>query len=57
MVGDDIQSDIVGAKNAGIGETLVRTRKFQPTDLHGKIKPNDRVDSVVELPEWWVKNY
>lgn len=32
MVGDDVQSDVVGAIKAGLQATLVRTGKFQPED-------------------------
>jgi len=33
MVGDDIESDIKGAKEAGLRTALVQTGKFQPSDL------------------------
>jgi HAD superfamily hydrolase (TIGR01458 family) len=53
MIGDDIKGDIEGAQNAGIRGLLVRTGKFQPTDLQQDITPFDIIDSIIDLPRWW----
>jgi len=53
MIGDDIQADIGGAQAAGLRGVLVRTGKFRPGDLEGKVKPDDLLDSVADLPDWW----
>lgn len=53
MIGDDIKGDIEGAQNAGINGLLVRTGKFQASDLEKGIRPYDVIDSIVELPAWW----
>ena len=37
MVGDDIVSDVGGAMSAGLMGVLVRTGKFRPRDLDGRI--------------------
>lgn len=50
MVGDDIESDIGGAINAGMKTCLVRTGKFRPEDLERGIEPDLVVDSIAELP-------
>ncbi|MBW2066768.1 MAG: HAD-IIA family hydrolase [Deltaproteobacteria bacterium] len=49
MVGDRVETDILGAKNAGIGSVLVKTGEFQPKDLKGGIQPDFTIDSVQEL--------
>jgi phospholysine phosphohistidine inorganic pyrophosphate phosphatase len=53
MIGDDIKGDIGGAQAAGIKGLLVRTGKFQPSDLKSAIKPHAVVDSIADLPTWW----
>jgi len=53
MIGDDIRGDIEGAQNVGIRGILVKTGKFQQTDLALGIKPYDVIESVVDLPSWW----
>ena len=53
MIGDDIRGDIEGSQNAGIRGLLVKTGKFQQSDLELGIKPYDVIDSVVDLPAWW----
>lgn len=40
MVGDDIEADIKGAQDAGLKAALVKTGKFQPTDLQRGIVPD-----------------
>ena len=51
MVGDDIESDILGAQKAGMKACLVRTGKFRPEDLKKGIEPDYVVDSVADLPK------
>jgi HAD superfamily hydrolase (TIGR01458 family) len=57
MIGDDIRGDIGGAQGAGIEGLLVRTGKFRPQDLQGKIKPIAVLDTIADLPRWWVDRY
>lgn len=49
MVGDDIQSDIKGAQEAGIDACLVKTGKFDPKDLQEEIKPDMVVENLHDL--------
>jgi len=56
MVGDDIETDIAGAQLAGMQAALVRTGKFRELDLEGPVKPNTVLNSVAELPDWWVRH-
>jgi ribonucleotide monophosphatase NagD (HAD superfamily) len=49
MVGDDIESDILGAQEAGLKAVLVKTGKFTPADLERGITPDLVLGSVVEL--------
>lgn len=52
MVGDDIITDIAGAKNAGMRTILVRTGKFSPTDLEkAPEKPDAVIDSIAHLED------
>ncbi len=53
MVGDDIETDIAGAHNAGLKSVLLRTGKFRQSDLDGTIIPDAVLDSVGDLPKWW----
>lgn len=52
MVGDDVQQDVIGAKQAGLGlGILVRTGKYQVGDdsvAIGNHTPDATVDSIVE---------
>lgn len=51
MVGDDVATDIGGAKAAGLAAFLVRTGKYRPDTLAAASVPPDRVmDSIAELP-------
>lgn len=52
MVGDDIETDIAGAQQAGLKGVLVRTGKFRPADLKGTIPPDAVLDSIRDLPGW-----
>jgi phospholysine phosphohistidine inorganic pyrophosphate phosphatase len=50
MVGDDIDSDIAGAKAAGLRTALVRTGKFSPADLEAGVEPDAVFDSIRDVP-------
>jgi ribonucleotide monophosphatase NagD (HAD superfamily) len=51
-VGDDVVSDIEGAKGAGSAAVFVRTGKHGEADLaRAERQPDAVVDSVVGLPE------
>lgn len=53
MVGDDIETDVQGAQNAGIAGVLVRTGKFRQSAFEqSSIKPAAVLDSIVEVPGW-----
>ena len=49
MVGDDIESDIKGAQEAGLKTALVKTGKFQKSDLEKGIVPDILLDDVTAL--------
>ncbi|HEY2205932.1 MAG TPA: HAD-IIA family hydrolase [Pseudonocardia sp.] len=53
MVGDDVESDVLGAQAHGIAGVLVRTGKFQPGHEDGVdgATPDRVIDSVARLPE------
>jgi HAD superfamily hydrolase (TIGR01458 family) len=52
MVGDDVETDIGGAQDAGLAAILVRTGKYhEPFVRQSGIKPTATIDSVAELPE------
>lgn len=50
MIGDDIVSDIKGAQDAGLKAALVKTGKFQVSDLQRDIMPDLILQDVAELP-------
>lgn len=51
MVGDDLDSDIGGAQNAGLRAVLVRTGKFREATLErSPLSPDRLIDSIAELP-------
>jgi HAD superfamily hydrolase (TIGR01458 family) len=51
MVGDDIEADIGGAKEAGLGTVLVRTGKFREASLAAAhVRPDGVVDSIADVP-------
>jgi HAD superfamily hydrolase (TIGR01458 family) len=52
MVGDDIETDIGGALDAGIAAVRVRTGKYREGFVRDSgIEPTATIDSVAELPE------
>jgi HAD superfamily hydrolase (TIGR01458 family) len=51
MVGDDLDSDIGGAKSCGLHAILVRTGKFRPETLaRAVVRPDAIVDSIADVP-------
>jgi HAD superfamily hydrolase (TIGR01458 family) len=56
MVGDDIHTDVGGAQRAGLTGVLVRTGKYSPSDLTGDVSPDATLDSIADLPQWWVRS-
>jgi len=53
MIGDDLRGDVGGAQGAGMRALLVRTGKFQPSDLGQPIRPTAVIDSFADLPTWF----
>lgn len=52
VIGDDLESDIGGAKATGAGGVCVRTGKFRPAQLEKSgIIPDMILDSLADLPE------
>ena len=49
MVGDDMTNDVLGAQAAGLVGVLVRTGKFQESDLE-RGRPDHVIDSVADVP-------
>jgi len=50
MIGDDIESDIIGAKRMGIRGVLVKTGKFAAADLERTdVKPWRVMDSIADV--------
>ena len=50
MIGDDIMSDIKGAKDFGIKTIQVKTGKYQEADTDNKFtQPDERIDSILDL--------
>jgi HAD superfamily hydrolase (TIGR01458 family) len=53
MVGDDLESDVVGAQGIGMKTILVRTGKFRPDAVeHARTQPDGIVSSIAHLPDW-----
>ena len=53
MIGDDLESDIVGAQACGLRTVLVRTGKFRPEQVEqSRVHPDGIVSSIAQLPEW-----
>ncbi len=49
MIGDDIESDILGAQQSGIKAVLVQSGKFATTDLEKGITPDATIESIAEI--------
>lgn len=56
MIGDDVVTDIEAAQQVGLKTLLVRTGKFNASDLDSGIVADAVIDSIAELPDWWLKN-
>ena len=53
MIGDDVESDVLGAQRCGLRTVLVRTGKFHPDDVErAGVRPDGIVSSIASLPEW-----
>jgi HAD superfamily hydrolase (TIGR01458 family) len=53
VIGDDLEADALGGKNAGGFGLLVRTGKFRPDQLgRTSIQPDAVLDSLAGLPDW-----
>ena len=53
MVGDDIESDVAGAKGVGMRAVLVRTGKFRPDEVEiARVQPDGIISSIADLPAW-----
>jgi len=52
MIGDDLESDVLGAQSHGIAGVLVRTGMYRPADEEGGCghRPEYVIDSIAELP-------
>lgn len=52
-IGDDLRTDVAGAKAAGMAGVLVRTGKYRPADeADPDIRPDAVLDSIADLPAW-----
>lgn len=50
VIGDDINTDIIGAKNFGANSILVKTGKFKEESLSAsKVKPDYLINSIADL--------
>jgi HAD superfamily hydrolase (TIGR01458 family) len=57
MVGDDLESDCVGAHKHGMKTILVRTGKFRPDDVErSRVQPDAIISSIAQLPDWLEAN-
>jgi len=53
MVGDDLETDVVGARGVGMRSVLVRTGKFRPDAVEAsQVQPDGIVSSIAHLPDW-----
>lgn len=53
MIGDDLDSDVLGAQACGLMGVLVQTGKFRESQLVGRaIQPDVILASVADLPAW-----
>jgi phospholysine phosphohistidine inorganic pyrophosphate phosphatase len=53
MVGDRVDTDITGAKAAGIKSVLVKTGEFRASHLDGELQPDYLIDSVRDLEKFF----
>lgn len=53
MVGDDIESDVSGAMDAGLQGVLVKTGKYRAEVAERSgVGPDQVLGSIADLPEW-----
>jgi len=53
MVGDDIESDVGGAQNAGMRGVLVQTGKYRNAAVQrSRVRPDATLPSIADLPAW-----
>ena len=53
MIGDDLESDVVGAQGVGMRTVLVRTGKFRPDEVEAsRVAPDGIVSSIAQVPQW-----
>jgi len=53
MVGDRVESDVVGGQSAGMRTVLLRTGHFRPEDLEtSAVQPSLVIDSLADLPRF-----
>ncbi|WP_029523067.1 TIGR01458 family HAD-type hydrolase [Persephonella sp. KM09-Lau-8] len=52
VIGDDIESDVKGAMDAGLKGILVKTGKFTPQDLEKGIKPDLIIENINQILEF-----
>ncbi len=52
VIGDDIESDVQGAIDAGLKGILVKTGKFTDKDLEKGIQPDLIIDSIEDLKDY-----
>jgi len=57
MIGDDIRGDVGGAQAVGLKAALVKTGKYQKSDLSGDIVPDVVLESFASLPEYWMAQH
>jgi HAD superfamily hydrolase (TIGR01458 family) len=54
VIGDDLEADVGGGKEAGSLGILVRTGKFRPEQLEkSSVVPDGILDSIASLPDWF----
>jgi len=57
MVGDDLETDVLGAHRHGIKTILVRTGKFRPDEVErSRVQPDAIISSIAQLPDWLEAN-
>jgi HAD superfamily hydrolase (TIGR01458 family) len=53
VIGDDLESDILGGKRTGLFTIAVQTGKFSKEALQqAKVKPDLLMESIADLPNW-----
>ena len=57
MIGDDLESDCLGAHRHGMKTILVRTGKFRPDEVErSQVQPDAIVSSIAQIPDWLEAN-